>query len=185
MTPREAFVREEDRPRAYYDGPIPIGFGQTISQPYIVALMTELAEVDPADRVLEIGTGCGYQTAILSRLAGEVYSVERVPELLEGARGRLRDLGLVNVHFRHGDGWEGWPEFGPYSVILVAAAASEVPQRLVEQLEEGGRMILPVGGEEGQRLKVLVKQGGQVVEKNSISVRFVPLVKDENSVRTE
>lgn len=176
VVPREEFVNLESRAMAYDDRPIPIGFGQTISQPYIVALMTELAEVERKDRVLEVGTGCGYQTAVLAQLASEIYSVEIVPELSARAERTLHKIGIENVQLRVCDGWEGWSEKSPFDVILVAAAPPEIPPRLVEQLAEGGRLIIPVGEDE-QWLKVLVKERGQVVEKDSIPVRFVPLVR--------
>lgn len=174
--PREEFVNPESRGIAYDDRPIPIGYGQTISQPYIVALMTELAAIRRGDRILEVGTGCGYQTAVLARLSDQVYSVEIVPELSSRAEGTLEAVGVGNVQLRVCDGWEGWPEKAPFDVILVAAAPPEVPPKLIEQLAEGGRLVIPVG-EERQRLKVLIKENGRIIEKDNIPVRFVPLVR--------
>src|SRR5258708_21792837 len=144
--PRHEFVPEELRARAYEDLPLPIGSGQTISQPYIVAAMTAALRLQPGDRVLEIGTGCGYQAAVLSRLAKEVFTIERRPELASGASEKLARLGYSNAHVHCGDGTLGLAEFAPFDAILVAAAAPAVPKPLLAQLAEGGRMILPVGG---------------------------------------
>ncbi len=181
VVPREEFVNPESRGIAYEDRPIPIGYGQTISQPYIVALMTELADVARGDRVLEVGTGCGYQTAVLAQLADQVYSVEIVAELSARAEKVLDAVGVSNVQLRVCDGWEGWPEKAPFDVILVAAAPPEIPPRLIEQLAEGGRLVIPVG-EDRQVLKLLVKENGDLVEKRNFAVRFVPLVKNPTSI---
>ena len=146
--PRHLFVDEALASRAYEDTALPIGMGQTISQPYVVACMTEaLLDGFQGEKVLEIGTGCGYQTAVLAPLVRQIYSVERIPELLRKARQRLRELDIYNVQFRHGDGWEGWSKYGPYDGIVVAAAAAELPQKLLQQLAPGGRLVLPLGGD--------------------------------------
>jgi protein-L-isoaspartate(D-aspartate) O-methyltransferase len=174
--PRHEFVPEELRTRAYEDVPLPIGDGQTISQPYIVAAMTAALHLRASDRVLEIGTGCGYQGAILSRLAKEIFSVERRPELALSASERLARLGFNNVHVHCGDGTLGLPEFALFDAILVAAAAPAVPQPLLTQLAEGGRMILPVGDAEHQELQLIEKQGTAFVKSTLEGCRFVPLV---------
>ncbi len=175
--PRERFVPKRLQMYAYDDGPLSIGYGQTISQPYMVALMTELLDVDKRDKVLEIGTGSGYQTAILAELAGEVYSVERIPELAERAREVLQDLGYANVRIRVGDGTLGWDTYAPYDKIIVTAGAPKVPAPLIEQLASGGRMVIPVGPRYHQILKVLEKTwDGDVVEKEDIPCIFVPLI---------
>ncbi len=150
--PRHLFVPEEYRDMAYVDTTLPIGEGQTISQPYIVALMTEALELDGSERVLEIGTGSGYQTAILAELADEVYTVERIPVLQERARKVLESLGYDNIHFKLGDGTCGWEEHAPYDAVIVTAGAPEIPKPLVEQLKVGGVMVIPVGDEHLQRL---------------------------------
>ncbi len=155
--PRHLFVPEELRDRAYVDAPLPIGEGQTISQPYIVALMTEALELDENSRVLEIGTGSGYQAAILAEIAKEVYTVERIPALLERAKRILEALGYDNIYFKLGDGTLGWEEHAPYDAIIVTAGAPEVPEPLVEQLKVGGRMVIPVGDEFSQRLLRVTK----------------------------
>lgn len=175
--PRHLFVDEALASRAYEDTALPIGLGQTISQPYVVARMTEaLLEGFEGERVLEIGTGCGYQTGVLAPLVKEVYTVERIPELLRKARQRLRDLDIYNVRFRLGDGWDGWRKYGPYDGILVAAAAPELPPRLLEQLAPGGRMIIPVGPSGRQELS-RVTRGEDHFEHQSLgAVSFVPLV---------
>ncbi|MFB3906469.1 MAG: protein-L-isoaspartate(D-aspartate) O-methyltransferase, partial [Acidobacteriota bacterium] len=144
--PRHEFIPLRLREYAYYDSPLPIGDGQTISQPYIVALMTELAAPQRDDRVLEIGTGSGYQAAILAELAGEVYTVEILPSLAERAQATLERLNYKNVHVRAGDGYQGWPERAPFAAILVTAAAERIPQPLLNQLAENGKLIIPVGG---------------------------------------
>ena len=175
--PRHQFVAEGDRDRAYQDGPLNIGQGQTISQPYIVAYMTEQAAIQPDDTVLEIGTGCGYQTAILATLARWVYSVEIVERFVQPTRNRLRQLGYDNVSIRHGNGYEGWAEHAPYDVVLVAAAPPTIPQPLIEQLAMGGRLVMPVG-EAAQTLQVLTKSPAGMAIGDQIPVRFVPMVND-------
>jgi len=173
--PRARFVPESDRGLAYSDGPLAIGFGQTISQPYIVALMTELLRPHRDMRVLEIGTGSGYQTAVLAECTGEVFTVEIVPDLSERAEDLLRALGYRNVHFRVGDGSVGWPEHAPYEGILVAAAPAAVPRALLEQLAIGGRLILPVGAGEDQRLLRIIRTEEGYLEDTVAPVRFVPM----------
>jgi protein-L-isoaspartate(D-aspartate) O-methyltransferase len=177
--PRHQFVPDHERGYAYANGPLPIGFGQTISQPYIVALMTDLLDCGEQDRVLEIGTGSGYQAAILSRVVGEVYSVEVVPELAERAQRLLARLGYDNVKTRCDDGYSGWPEHAPYDGILVTAAAPSVPPQLIEQLKDGARLVIPVGPQYGhQELLVIEKRPeGSVRTTNIISVAFVPLIR--------
>ena len=172
---RHRFVPEEALAHAYDDAPLRIGHGQTISQPYIVALMTELLELRADDRVLEIGTGSGYQAAVLSLLVAEVYSIEIVEPLGEIARARLDELGYDNVRVRIGDGYQGWPEHAPFDRIIVTAAPPEIPQKLVDQLADGGRMVLPVG-DTHQTLKLLQRRGGAIEERTITAVRFVPMV---------
>lgn len=176
--PRHLFVDEALASRAYEDTALPIGLGQTISQPYIVARMTEalLADEGKGLRVLEIGTGCGYQTAVLAPLVKEVFTVERIPELLRKTRQRLRDLDIYNVRFRQGDGWEGWRKYAPYDGILVAAAASELPPKLLEQLAVGGRLIVPVGPAGHQRLTRVTREAEHFTQESLGPVSFVPLV---------
>jgi protein-L-isoaspartate(D-aspartate) O-methyltransferase len=174
--PRHHFLPEAQRAEAYEDRPISIGHGQTISQPYIVAYMTEALQVDVEHRVLEIGTGCGYQTAILAELAAEVYSIERVPELAERARRTLDAQGYTNVHIRTGDGYAGWPEHAPFDRIIGAAAAEDVPPVLVEQLADGGILVIPVGTW-SQELRVLQKRGRSLDTLATLPVRFVPMVR--------
>jgi protein-L-isoaspartate(D-aspartate) O-methyltransferase len=176
--PRERFVPEPSRQGAYEDHPIPIGHGQTISQPYIVAFMTEALRLQPAHRVLEVGTGCGYQTAVLAELSREVYSVEIIPALAGEAGRRLDALGYRNVHVRIADGHHGWPEHAPYDRILVAAAADAVPPPLVEQLADTGILVIPVGAW-NQELRILQKHGTRVDLLGTLGVRFVPLVRGE------
>jgi len=175
--PRHLFVDEALASRAYEDTALPIGMGQTISQPYVVARMTEaLLERLPGGKVLEIGTGCGYQTAVLSPLVKEIYTVERIPELLRKTRQRLRSLDIYNVRFRLGDGWEGWPKYAPYDGIIVAAAARELPQKLLEQLAPGGILIIPVGPDRMQELVVVTRTNGHCEQQSLGAVSFVPLV---------
>jgi protein-L-isoaspartate(D-aspartate) O-methyltransferase len=173
--PRHLFVDAAQRSQAYEDHPLPIAGNQTISQPYIVALMTELLELQPAARVLEIGTGSGYQSAVLGRCAGEVYSIEIVPELARSAAAKLKNLHYDNVTVREGDGYRGWPEHAPFDGIIVTAAPARIPQPLLDQLAPGGRMVIPVGGFY-QELKVFHKEtDGKITEKDIIPVRFVPM----------
>lgn len=161
--------------QAYDNNALPIGQGQTISQPYIVAKMTELLALTPETKVLEIGTGSGYQTAVLAKLVNHVFTVERIKTLQWDAKRRLKQLDIYNVSTKHGDGWQGWPARGPFDAILVTAAAAKVPQSLLDQLAEGGRMVIPVGEDE-QYLYKIVRQGGQFISERVEAVRFVPLV---------
>ena len=174
--PRHEFVPEDVRAHAYDDLPLPIGGGQTISQPYIVAAMTAALHLQPGDRDLEIGTGCGYHAAVLSRLAKEVFTIERRPELASSASARLTRLGYSNAHVHCGDGTLGLPELAPFEAILVAAAAPAVPKPLLAQLAEGGRMILPVGDTEHQELQLIERRGDAFPTKFLEGCRFVPLV---------
>jgi protein-L-isoaspartate(D-aspartate) O-methyltransferase len=175
--PRHIFVDEALGSRAYEDTALPIGYGQTISQPYIVARMTEaLLEGDTAQNVLEVGTGCGYQTAVLAPLVGRLYTIERIEPLLSRARERLKELGIRNVRFRHGDGTLGWSGHAPYDGILVAAAPLTVPEALIRQLKIGGRLVVPIGPEGEQEL-VRFTRGEPRVERESLGpVAFVPLL---------
>ena len=172
--PRHRFVPSTLQNLAYADQPLTIGYGQTISQPYIVAYMTEAAHLTPRSKVLEIGTGCGYQAAILAEIAQEVFTVEIVPELAQQARDRLEALGYQNIHYKIGDGYKGWPEFAPYDAILVTAAPDHRPQPLLQQLAVGGHLVIPVGTI-GQRLEVLHKTSTDLEMEKAIAVRFVPL----------
>jgi protein-L-isoaspartate(D-aspartate) O-methyltransferase len=173
--PRHLFVDPAQRAQAYEDHPLPIPGNQTISQPYIVALMTELLELRPEERVLEIGTGSGYQSAVLGELAREVYTIEIVPELARSAAARLKELNYRNVTVREGDGYRGWPEHAPFDAIIVTAAPERIPEPLVDQLAPGGVMVIPVGGF-FQELKVFRKSAdGRVTEKDILPVRFVPM----------
>lgn len=174
--PRHEFVLTPWLFRAYADEPLPIGHGQTISQPYIVAAMTALLRLSGSEKVLEIGTGCGYQAAVLSLLAREVHTVELLPELAQAASERLNRLGFGNVHVHCGDGTLGWQEFSPYDTILIAAAAPVVPEPLLQQLAEGGRLIAPVGGELDQELQLVNKRGGKCTVHLGGPCRFVPLM---------
>jgi protein-L-isoaspartate(D-aspartate) O-methyltransferase len=175
--PRHLFVDEAIASRAYEDVALPIGFGQTISQPWIVARMTEaLLDGGPLNDVLEIGTGCGYQTAVLAPLVGKIYSIERVAPLLERARERLKELGIKNVRFRHGDGGQGWLAHAPYDGILVAAAPHAIPEVLLEQLAPGGRMVVPIGAEGEQELMRITREDNRVKRERLGAVAFVPLV---------
>ncbi len=171
--PRHAFVPPEYRARAYEDHPLPIGEEQTISQPYIVALMTELADLQPGERVLEIGTGSGYQAAVLASITEHVYSIEIVEALARRAEETLKRL-RYSVQVRVGDGFVGWPEAAPFDAILVTAAAARVPQPLLDQLAEGGRLVIPLG-EAFQQLVVIRRQGARFLRDESIAVRFVPM----------
>ncbi len=174
--PRHFFVPGSDREDAYADEPLSVGHGQTISQPYIVAYMTEALGLKPPDRVLEIGTGTGYQTAVLAAMVREVYTVELLEPLARAAVGRLRELRYSNVFFRTGDGWDGWPEAAPFDKVIVTAAAPEVPHALIDQLREGGRLVIPVGCE-SQEIVIGEKNHGILKEDRKIAVRFVPLVR--------
>lgn len=174
--PRHEFVPEELRSRAYEDVPLPIGGGQTISQPYIVAAMTSALRLQPTDRALEIGTGCGYQAAVLSLLSKIVFTIERRPELASAASEKLVKLGYHNVHVHCGDGTLGLPEFAPFDAILVAAAAPAAPEPLLAQLAEGGRLIVPVGDADNQELQLIEKHAGAFSSKMLEGCRFVPLV---------
>jgi protein-L-isoaspartate(D-aspartate) O-methyltransferase len=174
--PRHEFVEPRYRDQAYEDHPLPIAAGQTISQPYIVALMLDLLQLGPSSKVLEIGTGCGYQTALLTQLANHVYSVERHAELARQAAETLFRLGLTNFTVVTGDGSRGLPDYAPFDAIIVSAAAVEVPPALFEQLCEGGRMIIPVGPPEAQELQLVRKQGGKALIVLREGCRFVPLI---------
>jgi len=174
--PRHEFVADELRSHAYEDVPLPIGGGQTISQPYIVAAMTAALRLQPGERVLEIGTGCGYQAAVLSRLAKEVFTIERRPELALAASEKLAQLGYRNVHVHCGDGTLGLPEFAPFDAILVAAAAPAVPKPLLSQLSVRGRMIIPIGDTQNQELRLVEKHGDAFSTKMLEGCRFVPLL---------
>lgn len=176
--PREKFVAKELETNAYEDRPLPIGFGQTISQPYIVAFMTQAMKPKSTDRVLEIGTGSGYQAAVLGELVAQVYTIEIVRPLAQRAATVLNALGYKNVLVKGGDGYKGWPEYAPFDAIIVTAAPDHVPQPLIDQLKEGGRMIIPVGKTFAQELQVLEKRGGAIKQTAAIPVKFVPLTRD-------
>ena len=175
--PREEFVPQDSRAASYTDQPLPIGYGQTISQPYIVAFMTEQLRPKPSDRVLEVGTGSGYQAAILAELVAEVYSVEIVEPLAKNAEATLQRLGCKNVHLKIGDGYKGWPETAPFDAIIVTCAPDKVPQPLIDQLRDGGRMVIPVGDRFAQELYLLEKKNGQLKESVTLPVRFVPMMR--------
>lgn len=176
-TARHIFLDEALSHRAYEDVALPIGYGQTISQPYIVARMTEaLVNTGEVDRVLEIGTGCGYQTAVMAHLSNEVYSVERIRPLLDRARKNLKVLDIRNVELKHADGSLGWPEKGKFDAIITTAAPHQVPKSLLDQLAEGGRLIIPVGGEAGQELRLITRRGDDYSIEVLSKVRFVPLL---------
>ncbi len=175
---RHRFVPKNLEPLAYEDTALPIGEGQTISQPYVVAVMTENLALKGNERVLEIGTGSGYQAAILAELAGEVYTIEILPALAKRAENLLKELGYTNIKVRCGDGYLGWREFSPFDAIIVTCAPPEIPEKLVEQLAEGGRMVVPVG-EGWQELKLIEKIDGKIKVKNIIPVVFVPMIKQE------
>ncbi|MBD0318700.1 MAG: protein-L-isoaspartate(D-aspartate) O-methyltransferase [Gemmatimonadetes bacterium] len=174
--PRHAFVPHAVSHRAYEDAPVPIGFGQTASQPSLQAMYMQLLQIGPRDKVLEIGTGSGHQTAVLAQLADRVYSVERIGELATRAREALDAMRISNVAILVGDGTIGWSRYAPYDAILVAAAAPDVPQPLVDQMAEGGRMLVPVGTRELQRLVLVRKQGGEVTTEEVLDCTFVPLL---------
>ena len=173
--PRHLFVPEGDRAAAYGDHALPIGRGQTISQPYIVALMTQLLALRGGERVLEVGTGSGYQAAVLAQLGGEIYSVEIDPVLAERARATLAGLGATNVHVRAGDGFFGWPEAAPFDAIIITAATPRLPDTLRDQLREGGRVVVPLERDDGESLAVGVRHGAEVVWTWHGGVRFVPM----------
>jgi len=176
--PRERFVPEDAVARAYEDTPLAIGFGQTISQPYIVAYMTETLDVRPSHRVLEIGTGSGYQAAVLSLLARQVYTIEIVPALAKRASTVLGELGYANVQVREGDGYAGWPEHAPFDRIVVTAAPDQIPEPLVEQLAAGGRLVIPVGSQnQTQWITIVEKTSVGVAERRTIPVQFVPFTR--------
>lgn len=175
---RHEFVPADFRGEAYDDHPLPIGYGQTISQPYIVALMTELIDLQPGERVLEIGTGSGYQAAILAELTGQVYTIEIIPELAERAQQTFGRLGYRQIVAKQADGYWGWEEYAPFDAIIVTAAPDHVPQPLVNQLADGGKMVIPIGPPGGyQSLWVLERQGDQILRRNWGGVRFVPFVR--------
>ena len=176
--PREEFVPADQRAGAYQDGPLPIGYDQTISQPYVVAFMTEQLRPKRSDRVLEIGSGSGYQAAILGELVAEVYTIEIVEPLAKSAEATLRRLGYNNVHIKVGDGYKGWPEEAPFDAIIVTCAPEKVPQPLVDQLKDGGRMVIPVGERFAQQLFLLEKKNGQLKESVTLPVRFVPMLRE-------
>ncbi|KAA0244342.1 MAG: protein-L-isoaspartate(D-aspartate) O-methyltransferase [Candidatus Brocadia sp. AMX2] len=177
--PRHLFIPEEARSYSYYDQPVPIGYGQTISQPYIVAFMTELLQTGNNDVILEVGTGSGYQAAVLARLVKQVYSIEIIKDLGEEARQRLKQLGYANIEVMIGDGYKGWAEHAPFDAIIVTAAAEHIPQPLIDQLKAGGRMVIPVGGVYAvQDLMLITKDASsKVVKESIIPVRFVPLLR--------
>ena len=177
--PRHQFVPADVKSAAYEDHPLPIGYGQTISQPFIVGYMTELLGLGPRSRVLEIGTGSGYQAAILAEIAGDVYTMEIIGELATSAAERLRRLGYERVHVRRGDGFDGWKDVAPFDAIIVTAAAGFVPPPLVEQLKPGGRLVIPVGSVYGAQSLVVVEKArdGSVTTRTVLPVRFVPLVR--------
>ncbi|MFK7862678.1 MAG: protein-L-isoaspartate(D-aspartate) O-methyltransferase [Pseudohongiellaceae bacterium] len=176
-TPRHIFLDEALSHRAYEDVALPIGFNQTISQPYVVARMTEaILKTGPLTRVLEIGTGCGYQTSVLAQLCKSVFTVERIKPLQEKARKKLRLVGLRNIEFKHDDGSDGWAERGPFDAIITTAAPQRIPQELLEQLADGGRLVIPVGGENDQELTLVTRKGDKFSSEILDVVRFVPLL---------
>ncbi|HMJ24125.1 MAG TPA: protein-L-isoaspartate(D-aspartate) O-methyltransferase [Terriglobales bacterium] len=174
--PRHEFVEARYRDQAYEDHPIPIDAGQTVSQPYIVALMLEILQLEPRSNVLEIGTGSGYQTAVVAEISAHVYSVERHPQLACQAQQTLSRLGYTNLTLRVGDGGRGWAEYAPFDAIVVSAAATQIPAPLFDQLREGGRMIIPVGPHEGQELQLVRKRQGEPLINLREGCRFVPLI---------
>ena len=176
--PRHLFVPADQQRLAYEDHPLPIGKDQTISQPYIVAYMSQALDLKPTDKVLEIGTGSGYQAAVLGELAAQVYTIEIVEELADRSKRTLASAGYANVHVRHGDGYAGWPEQAPFDAIMVTAAPDHVPQPLIDQLAPGGRMIIPVG-DYFQELRLIQRTEKGVVERSSLPVRFVPLTRNK------
>ncbi len=179
LVPRELFVPIELATYSYVDSPLPIGYGQTISQPYIVAFMTQAAQLNKSDKVLEIGTGCGYQAAILSKICKEVYSIEIIKELAYNAAERLRALNYNNAYIREGNGYVGWQEQAPFDAILMTAYVEKIPQNLIDQLKTGGRLIAPVGKGLHQELRLITKHEDVITEKILIPVRFVPMVHEK------
>ena len=180
-TPRHIFIEEALNSKAYENSALPIGHGQTISQPYIVALMTQtLLESGTMSKVLEIGSGCGYQTAILSKVSGEVFGIERIRSLVDKARETIWELKISNIHLQHGDGMLGWKQHAPFNAILVAAAPSFVPEELLKQLADGGRLIIPIGSCDGQKLMLYTKNQNEIIEREIQSVKFVPLLSGIN-----
>jgi len=174
--PRERFVGTEMQEMAHADFPLPIGHGQTISQPYVVAFMTQMLEVRPEDKILEIGTGCGYQAAVIARMARQVYTIEIVEPLADEARKLLAELGYKNISVKTGDGFEGWREHAPFDKIILTCAVKEIPKALIEQLQEGGRIIAPIGATGGvQQLVLATKTNGELKHKQVLPVRFVPM----------
>jgi len=182
---REEFVPAESRAESYTDRPLPIGYDQTISQPFIVGFMTEALRLQPTHRVLEIGTGSGYQAAILAELVAEVYSIEIIEPLKKNAEATLQRLGYKNVHVKAGDGYKGWPEHAPFDSIIVTCAPERVPQPLVDQLKEGGRMIIPVGAKFAQELYLLEKKDGRLEQSAVLPVRFVPMAGKEGRSQSD
>ena len=180
--PREEFVPTEYRAESYADKALPIGYDQTISQPFIVAFMTEELQPKPTDRVLEVGTGSGYQAAILGELVAEVYTVEIIEPLAKNAKATLQHLGYKNVYVKTGDGYKGWPEHAPFDSIIVTCAPEHVPQPLLDQLKEGGRMIIQVGAKLAQELYLFEKKNGRLQQSAVLPVRFVPMIRSESKV---
>jgi protein-L-isoaspartate(D-aspartate) O-methyltransferase len=181
--PRHEFLPLRLRNEAYMDYPLPIGHGQTISQPYIVAFMTETIRPQPGEKILEIGAGSGYQAAILAQMGAEVYTVEIVEPLAEMARQTLERLGFKSARVMHGDGFRGWPEHAPFDAIIVTCAPDKIPPELVAQLKDGGRMIIPVGGGMNQELVLLRKKGGNIEKQSVLPVRFVPMTGEAQNSR--
>ncbi len=182
--PRHRFMPASVRHYAYIDSPVPIGEGQTISQPYIVGLMTQTVDPGPGDRALEVGTGSGYQAAVLGELVQEVYTIEIIPDLAERAGKMLSELGYDNVEVRQGDGYQGWPEEAPFDIILVTAAPEIIPQPLIDQLAEGGRLVVPVGPQgEIQTLTLVTREKGEVKRTYITDVRFVPMTGEVQQLR--
>lgn len=175
---RHKFVPEQYQDLAYIDEPLPIGYGQTISQPYIVALMTQLLELKGDERILEIGTGSGYQAAVLAEIVKEVYTIEIIPQLANRAEKLLKELGYKNIFIKVGDGYLGWPEYAPFDGIIVTCAPDHIPQPLIEQLKDGGKIVIPVG-EIHQELVVVEKQKEKIIKRRVIPVRFVPMIRQE------
>jgi protein-L-isoaspartate(D-aspartate) O-methyltransferase len=173
--PRHKFIADDYQALAYTDGPLPIGYNQTISQPYIVALMTDLLELSPGDKVLEVGTGSGYQAAVLAEIVKKVYSIEVLQPLAQRANKKLIELGYTNVEVKVGNGYLGWPQAAPFDAIIVTCAPPEIPQALLDQLKIGGKMVVPVGVE-SQNLQLIIKEKDKTITKDIIPVRFVPMV---------